>query len=158
MWSEKRDSGVLETCVSPFVGKNKPKTMHNVVFCDQSDVLTGLRSLTIESVLCQKISLINHTSQQKVFRIRKTKFCDPSWWLSEPDHVCAFLCIYTWVACYGMARVHLRVWPTHAFYTTNTLYPAHIPGHVPKKKVSGLKTHQTRCAFFLGSWVGVTYA
>ena len=74
MWSEKRDSGVLETCVSPFVGKNKPKTMHNVVFCDQSDVLTGLRSLTIESVLCQKISLINHTSQQKVFRIRKTKF------------------------------------------------------------------------------------
>ena len=73
MWSEKRDSGVLETCVSPFVGKNKPKTMHNVVLCDQSDVLTGLRSLTIESVLCQKISLINHTSQQKVFRIRKTK-------------------------------------------------------------------------------------
>ena len=74
MWAGKRDSGVLEPYVVPFVGKNKPKTMHNVVFCDQSDVLTRLRSLTIESVLCQKISLINHTSQQKVFRIRKTKF------------------------------------------------------------------------------------
>ena len=45
MWAEKRDSGVLEPCVSPFVGKNKPKTMHNVVFCDQSYVLTRLRSL-----------------------------------------------------------------------------------------------------------------
>ena len=74
MWAEKRDSGMLEPCRGPFVGKNKPKTMHNVVFCDQSDVLTSLRSLTIASVFCQKISLINHTSQQKVFRIRKTKF------------------------------------------------------------------------------------
>ena len=78
MWAEKRDSGVLELCIGPFVGKNKPKTMHNVVFCDQSDVLTSLRSFTIESVLCQKISLINHTSQQNVFRIRKTKF--PKHW------------------------------------------------------------------------------
>ena len=58
----------------PFVGKNNPKAMHCVVFCDHSGVLASLRGVTIDFVPFRSFSLINDTSWQKVFRIRKTKF------------------------------------------------------------------------------------
>ena len=58
----------------PFVGKNNPKAMHCVVFCDHSGVLASLRGVTINFVPFRSFSLINDTSWQKVFGIRKTKF------------------------------------------------------------------------------------